>query len=251
MRQTLTSPTFIAQFVSLEEQQRRVSAPPTPSKKDKAKVAEVLDELQDEVDENDVVAEVDVAAAKALNSKLSISENASADVDEIMNKDAGDESLRKYKLSLLGNVGDKGDTKDPRKVVVTEFRVIFESKNTPDQVFHLDSDEGVEKINKVGVDLKEGCAFKFQLKFRVNHEILTGLKFTNSIKKGIFNTTEDIVIGSYAPQTSAYTFCLPKDGYNNAPSGMMLRGKYKAKDTFVDSDGNKHLEYDYKVNVTK
>ena len=218
-----------------EEQTRRLSAPSTPTKNDKKKVAEVLDELQDEVDENDTdVADVDVAAAKGVNTKLNISEAASANVEEIMKKDEGDESLRKYKLALLGNVGDLGDTSDQRKVVVTEFRVIFEGKTMQDQVFNLDSDEGLQKISEAGVELREGAAFKFQLKFRVNHEILTGLKFTNRLKKGIFRTTEDIVIGSYAPQSDPYTFCLPKDGWNYAPRGMMLRGWTRWSITFIN-----------------
>ena len=146
-------------------------------------------------------------------------------VDELMEKDAGDESLRKYKLSLLGNLGDKGDVNDPRKVVVQEFRIMFESKTSEDVVYNLDTEEGVAKMAATPLELKEGCGFKFQLTFRVNHEILTGLSFKNVIRKGIFNTSEKIVIGSYAPQSDPYVFCMPKDGFNYAPSGMMLRGK--------------------------
>ena len=36
-----------------------------------------------------------------------------------------------------------------------------------------------------------------------------------------------------------------------APSGMMMRGTYSATDKFVDTDGVKHLEYGYKVRITK
>lgn len=50
-------------------------------------------------------------------------------VAEIVSADAGDESLRKYKESLLGAAakGDLGDVSDPRRVAVTEFRVMFEA----------------------------------------------------------------------------------------------------------------------------
>ena len=89
------------------------------------------------------------------------------------------------------------------------------------------------------------------LSFRVNHEILTGLKFVNRTKKGIFGQTEELVIGSFAPATEPYKFVFPRYGYNSAPSGMMYRGSYKATDKFVDSDGNMHLSYEYKVQITR
>ena len=49
-------------------------------------------------------------------------------VADIIAADAEDESLRKYKESLLGAAakGDLGDVSDPRRVVITEFRVMFE-----------------------------------------------------------------------------------------------------------------------------
>ena len=61
-------------------------------------------------------------------------------VAEILATDSEDESLRKYKASLLGAAvnGDLGDTSDPRRVVITEFRVMFEpGENHPDMVRHF------------------------------------------------------------------------------------------------------------------
>ena len=234
-----------------DEQERRTLEKISVPSEVKEKVANVFEELQDEVDENDQGCEVDVALSKSFSTSLKISENASADVQELMEKDTGDESLRKYKLSLLGNVADVGDVNDKRKLVVSEFRVSTENKTVDDQVFNLDTDEGVATMKEKGIELKEGAGFKFILKFRVNHEILTGMKFENKLRKGIFSQTENITIGSFAPQSETYEFTLPNDGFNYAPSGMMLRGTYKARDRFVDSDGNCHLDYDYKVKIIK
>ncbi|GMH92664.1 hypothetical protein TrST_g1783 [Triparma strigata] len=237
-----------------EEQTRRMEE--KPRAKSLASEKGVLEELQDEVDEN-VDGIADVGEAKGLGQnpgeKATISDKASANVQELMKADAGDESLRKYKEQLLGKAakGDLGDTSDTRKVVVIEFKVVFEDKGSPDQVFNLDTEEGVAKLTADGLQLKEGAGFRFELKFRVNHEILTGLKFINKTKKGIFSQSEDVVIGSFAPATEPYSFAFPRYGFNNAPAGMMFRGVYKATDKFTDSDGNEHLTYDYKVKIVR
>ena len=114
-----------------------------------------------------------------------ISAKASKNVDDIMAADSDDESLRKYKEQLIGAAakGDRGDTSDARKVVVTEFRVVFEESETEGLVFNLDSEEGVAALEKNGILMKEGCGFKLFLAFRLNQDILTGLKFTNKVRK--------------------------------------------------------------------
>ena len=50
-------------------------------------------------------------------------------ITDILSLDADDESLRKYKASLLGAAatgGAVGDPNDPRRVIVTEFRMMFD-----------------------------------------------------------------------------------------------------------------------------
>jgi Rho GDP-dissociation inhibitor len=73
----------------------------------------------------------------------------------------------------------------------------------------------------------------------------------NRTRKGIFGQTEELVIGSFAPASLPYKFVFPRYGFNEAPSGMMYRGSYKATDKFVDSDRNEHFSYDYKVQITR
>ena len=62
---------------------------------------------------------------------------------------------------------------------------------------------------------------------------------------------DELVIGSYAPQTEPHSFEFPRYDWLEAPKGMMYRGAYTASDRFVDGDGRTHLEYDYPVKVTK
>lgn len=55
--------------------------------------------------------------------------------------------------------------------------------------------------------LKEGCQFQIQLRFYIQHELVSGLKFVNSIYRMKVRVDRDItVIGSYAPKTEVITY---------------------------------------------
>ena len=55
---------------------------------------------------------------------------------------------------------------------MTEFRIILDpSEGRQDIVYNLDTPEGLDKLAKNGVVLKEGCKYKFKISFRVQHEI--------------------------------------------------------------------------------
>ena len=160
-------------------------------------------------------------------------------------------SLRRYKEQLLGAAaaGDLGDTSDPRRVVVTEFRVIFEDAAKEDLTFNIESEAGLKSLADNAFVMKEKSKYKFSISFKVQHEIVAGLKFTNNVKKAVFSDNEEIVIGSYAPQSEPHTFTFPRHGWNETPSGMMYRGGYKGRGTFTDSDNTKHSEFVYKFTV--
>ena len=79
---------------------------------------------------------------------------------------------------------------------MTEFRIILEpSEGRQDIVYNLDTPEGLDKLAKNGVVLKEGCKYKFKISFKVQHEIVSGIKFVNSVKKMVFSDKEELVIG--------------------------------------------------------
>lgn len=140
------------------------------------------------------------------------------DLNDIMAADAEDESLRKYKESLLGAAirGDRGDINDPRKLIISEYRVIFSpDENLPEIVHHLDTPQvnkfiikfqffltystlfkGVSRLQTNGITLREGVKFKFRISFRVQHEILVGIKFVNKLSKMMFSDTEELVLGN-------------------------------------------------------
>lgn len=176
-------------------------------------------------------------------------------LSDILAADAGDESLQRYKASLLGSAihGDTGDKSDPRRLIITEFRVEFSPEEALPPIIHdLSTAEGLSKLNAEGITLREGVKFKFKISFRVQHEIVVGIKFINKMTKMMFSNTEDLALGSYPPSSSTVqVFEFPKWDYNEAPKGMLYRGTYKANNSFVDSDGVTHLKIDYEVHIKK
>ena len=99
--------------------------------------------------------------------------------------------------------------------------------------------------------MKEGCKYKFRVSFRVQHEIVAGLKFENRVKRAMFSDTDEVVLGSYPPSSTPHVFEFPKWDYTEAPAGIMFRGNYTARNTFTDSDGINHLEYEYPLQIKK
>ena len=120
-----------------------------------------------------------------------------------------------------------------------------------DIVYHLDNEEGLAALSTNGISIKEGVKYKFVISFRVQHDICAGLKYQQTLKKAIFSDSDEIMIGSYPPASVPHVFEFPRYDYNEAPKGMMYRGRYRAKNCFVDSDGVKHLEFEYDINITK
>ena len=99
--------------------------------------------------------------------------------------------------------------------------------------------------------MKEGCKYKFKILFRVQHEIVAGLKFENKIKTMVKSEKEDLVIGSYPPAAAPHEFEFPRFEYIEAPSGMMYRGTYTIRNQFSDSDGAVHLAFYYDLRIQK
>lgn len=64
------------------------------------------------------------------------------------------------------------------------MRVILEEKPNQDIVFsNLDNPAVLAKLKETPFTLKEGCKYKIKLTFRVQHDIVTGLKHGNYVYK--------------------------------------------------------------------
>jgi Rho GDP-dissociation inhibitor len=137
--------------------------------------------------------------------------------------------------------------------VIVEMHVIFEDRPAGDVVFKgLDQQANLDKLKKSAVVFKESCHYKLKFVFRVQHDIVTGLRYHNGVyKAGIRVAKEDLMLGSYPPQEACQEVVWPRHGWEEAPSGMLARGSYKSTIKFIDDDDATHLQFDYGFSIKK
>ncbi|XP_040002484.1 rho GDP-dissociation inhibitor 1-like isoform X1 [Xiphias gladius] len=170
-------------------------------------------------------------------------------VKEIHELDKDDESLRKYKEALLGSgVTEAGNGVYPSapNVQVTRMTLICESAPNP---LVLDLQGDLEAFKKQAFVLKEGVEYKIKISFKVNREIVSGLKYVQqTYRKGMKIDTSDYMVGSYGPRPAEYDFLTTME---EAPKGVLARGNYVIKSKFTDDDKHDHLSWEWNLNIKK
>ncbi|KAG8640518.1 rho GDP-dissociation inhibitor 1 [Manihot esculenta] len=164
---------------------------------------------------------------------------------EQLEKDKDDESLRKWKEQLIGTVDfeDIGETLEP-EVKILSLSII--SPGRPDIVLSVPEDG-----NPKGswFTLKEGSHYNLMFSFQVNKNIVSGLKYTNTVwKTGVKVDSAKEMLGTFSPQPEPYTHLMPEE---TTPSGMFARGTYSARSKFLDDDDKCYLEINYTFDIRK
>ena len=177
-------------------------------------------------------------------------------IEEYTKLDAEDESLAKWKASLGLNVDSEAypvKAGDKRRVVVIEMALVF-----PDQphlapiVINLEDAQGNEIKKDLKFEIKEKSVYQLVIKFRVQHEIITGLKYLQQVKKaGIRVDKIEEPLGSYAPNTKDKPYYEKLFTEVEAPSGMFARGGYSAVSKFIDDDKTVHLQFPWSFTIVK
>ncbi|CAD0097242.1 unnamed protein product [Aureobasidium vineae] len=171
--------------------------------------------------------------------------------------DQNDESLRKWKESLgIGSGTTIGDASDPRKVIIVSLGLEVEGR--PDIIIDLSSPGALESLKSKPFTIKEGATFRMKARFRVQHQILSGMKYVQVVKRmGISNKMQEM-IGSYSPNTTdkpeyekKCKFLAQAYFAETAPSGMMARGHYNAVSKFIDDDEQTHLKFEWSFDIKK
>jgi len=167
-------------------------------------------------------------------------------MSDIMSKDKGDKSLEAYKDSLLGKDA-KAKPKypdNPAKCVLENVHIRVEGSDKPIVIDPKD-----KKAKEKPYNIKEGSKFVVVVRFYIQHDIVSGLKFQSFVSRlGVQVDKDSAMMGSYAPKTEIYEFNMPED---TAPSGMMSRGHYTAKGKLLDDDKNLWSEFEYSFDITK
>ncbi|XP_022853810.1 rho GDP-dissociation inhibitor 1-like [Olea europaea var. sylvestris] len=97
--------------------------------------------------------------------------------------------------------------------------------------------------------LKEGSRYSLKFTFQVSNNIVSGLKYRNTIwKTGIKVDSTKEMIGTFSPQSESYTHEMPEE---RTPSGIFARGSYSAKTQFLDDDNRCYLEMNYTFEIKK
>ncbi|KAM9346364.1 rho GDP-dissociation inhibitor 1 isoform 1-T2 [Symphorus nematophorus] len=167
-------------------------------------------------------------------------------LQEIQELDKDDESLRKYKEALLGKVAGPADPSAPN-VQVTRMTLVCETAPGP---LVLDLTGDLDNFKKNPFVLKEGVEYKIKINFKVNNEIVSGLKYIQqSFRKGVRVDKTDYMVGSYGPRPAEeYEFLTSLE---EAPKGMLARGTYTIKSKFTDDDKHDHLSWEWNLVIKK
>ncbi|XP_014517791.1 rho GDP-dissociation inhibitor 1 isoform X1 [Vigna radiata var. radiata] len=164
---------------------------------------------------------------------------------EQLEKDKDDESLRRWKEQLLGSVdiNSVGETLEPSVKILS---LAIKAAGRPDIVLAIP-----EGGNPKGMwfTLKEGSRYSLMFTFLVENNIVSGLKYTNTVwKTGMKVDSTKEMIGTFSPQAEPYTHEMPEE---TTPSGMFARGAYTARSKFVDDDNKCYLEINYTFDIRK
>ncbi|XP_047214873.1 rho GDP-dissociation inhibitor 1-like [Girardinichthys multiradiatus] len=167
-------------------------------------------------------------------------------LQEIQELDKDDESLRKYKEALLGKVAVVADPAAPN-VQVTRMTLLCETAPAP---LVLDLQGDLENFKKNPFTLKEGVEYRIKINFKVNKDIVSGLKYMQqTFRKGVKVDKSDYMVGSYGPRPDEeYEFLTTLE---EAPKGILARGTYNIKSKFTDDDKYDHLSWEWSLAIKK
>jgi len=169
-------------------------------------------------------------------------------LNEMINQDQDDESLRKYKEILLGESTAGAAIVDPssdKRVLVRKLALVVEDRE--DHILDLSGD--ISALKDKSFTIKEGISYKIRIDFHVQREIVTGLKYIQrTYRKGIQVDKMSHMVGSYAPKMEVQSYTTPVE---DAPSGMLARGHYNVKSLFTDDDNNEHLKWEWSFDIKK
>ncbi|KAL8229555.1 hypothetical protein R6Q57_014455 [Mikania cordata] len=159
--------------------------------------------------------------------------------------DKDDESLMRWKEQLLGAVdmNSVAETLDP-EVKILSLAIV--SPGRDDLLLQIPENG---KSKGTLFTLKEGSHYAIKFTFQVRNNIVSGLKYKNTVwKTGLRVEKTKEMIGTFSPQQEPYTHEIPED---ITPSGIFARGSYSAKTKFIDDDNTCYLELNYTFDIRK
>ncbi|CAH2312639.1 rho GDP-dissociation inhibitor 2 [Pelobates cultripes] len=187
----------------------------------------------------------DIEDEDEVEGKLNYKPPPQKSLQEIQELDKDDESLAKYKKSLLGDGPVALDPTGPN-VIVTRLTLVCDAAPGP---ITMDLTGDVANLKKVTFVLKEAVEYKVKIHFKVNNEIVSGLKYVqHTYRTGVKVAKATFMVGSYGPRAEEYEFLTPVE---ESPKGMLARGTYHNKSFFTDDDNHNHLTWEWNLSIRK
>jgi len=171
-------------------------------------------------------------------------------VDEYTQLDANDESLNRWKESI-GIVPGAATTNTGPKATILTLELTSPTL-PPEKKISVDllDRSAIDKLKKNPIIIKEGVEYSVGATFRVNYDVISGLRYIQVVKKaGIKVDKVDQMIGSYGPQNEDYR----KTFYTEeSPSGLLVRqGSYGVRSRFTDDDNQVHADFEWSFKLAK
>jgi Rho GDP-dissociation inhibitor len=172
---------------------------------------------------------------------------------DIARQDGDDEALTRWKQSLgLSATGaySIGEPGDMRRLVVLAIRVVTEGNELVD----LNLQDKVQRhaFSNTPTVIRARAPYQITVRFRVQHEIITGLRYYQVARRGgIPFSKTDVKLGSYAPNTKEkpyYEVSLPE---KLAPGIFIARGTWQCTTQFVDDDHVVHDNVPWLLQIAK
>ncbi|XP_053750249.1 rho GDP-dissociation inhibitor 3 isoform X1 [Panthera pardus] len=191
-------------------------------------------------------------------------------LQEIQQLDPDDESLVKYKRALLGPLPPLVDPSLPN-VQVTRLTLMSEQApgpitmdltgtapplprrgapgagSPPSHLAALSFTGELAALKNQVFVLKEGVDYKVKITFKVNKEIVSGLKcLHHTYRQGLRVDKAVYMVGSYGPSAQEYEFVTPVE---EVPRGALVRGAYVVTSFFTDDDRTDHVSWEWGLHI--
>ncbi|EPQ59340.1 E set domain-containing protein [Gloeophyllum trabeum ATCC 11539] len=167
--------------------------------------------------------------------------------DEYAKMDAEDESLARWKASLGIVPGATGGNASGPKVTVLTLELVSPSM-PPGKRLHLNLQDQaqLQEFKKNPVTIKEGVEYNVRITFKVNHSIISGVRYIQVVKRaGVRVDKMEQMLGSYGPHPKGEPYTKNFDT-EESPSGMIARsGTYNVRSRVVDDDGEVYADWEW------
>lgn len=211
-----------------------------------AAAAAAEEEAEKGHEEDDSVDDIEDDGSKLQSDHKELDLGPQVSLKEQLEKDKDDDSLRRWKEQLLGSVDMSavGESKEP-EVKILSLSILCPGR--PDLVlpFPFNSNSKSSSL----FTLKEGSLYHLKLCFTVSNNLVSGLKYTNTVwKTGVRVDRTKVMLGTFSPQKEPYRYELEEE---TTPSGIFARGSYSARTKIVDDDGKCYLDVSYCFEIQK